>query len=53
MSLDAELLKILACPVCKKALSYDEPASRLRCAPCRRDYPVRDGIPILLVDDPK
>ena len=48
--LDRDLLEILACPVCKKPLAYDEEKDTLKCAVCHRVYPVRDEIPILLVD---
>ncbi len=46
-----ELLEILRCPVDKQELSEDEAASRLRCRGCGRAYPVRDGIPVMLVDE--
>ncbi|MBI3549779.1 MAG: Trm112 family protein [Elusimicrobia bacterium] len=49
--LDPALLKILACPACKMPLAFDEPASRLSCSACGRSYDVRDGIPILLVQE--
>ena len=51
MALDPELLKILACPACKSPLRYDRERERLSCHACRRRYPVRDGIPILLVEE--
>lgn len=48
--IDAEFLAILRCPACKSelVLRADE---RLACAQCRRSYPVRDEIPILLIDE--
>ena len=51
MAINAELLKILACPACKAALT--EEAGSLRCthAKCRLRFPVRDGIPVLLVEE--
>lgn len=45
--LDKKLLEILACPVCKKSLEYDEENQKLICE-CGLKYPVRDGIPIML-----
>ncbi len=51
MSLSPELLDLLVCPRCKGPLRYDEAASRLTCAVCSLAYPVRDGIPIMLVDE--
>ena len=49
--LDPRLLELLACPSCKKALSY-RPAGpeALDCPSCRKRYPVKDGIPVLLAD---
>jgi uncharacterized protein len=48
-----ELLDLIRCPACKAELRFDEPAHTLTCGACRRVYPVRDGIPILLVDEAK
>ncbi len=49
--LSKELLDILACPDCKTPLAYDEAGGKLRCPRCRRAYPVRDGLPVLLKDE--
>lgn len=49
--IDRELLSILACPVCKKPLALNEERGILKCGQCRRAYPIRDGLPILLVDE--
>jgi len=46
-----DLLEILVCPACKKPLVPKEDGSSLKCGECRRVYPVRDDIPILLVDE--
>jgi len=46
-----DLLEILVCPVCKKPLTVKENGESLKCAQCRRVYPVRDNIPILLIDE--
>ena len=46
-----DLLDILVCPVCKKALALKDTGESLKCAACKRVYPVRDNIPILLVDE--
>jgi len=51
MSLSKELLDILVCPRCKGELRYDEQESALDCPACRLRYPVRDDIPIMLVDE--
>lgn len=47
---DPELLKILACPACKKPLEERPAEKLLRCGACRKGYPIEDGIPVLLVD---
>lgn len=49
MSVDKELLEILACPVDHAPLR-DE-TERLVCSACGRRYPVRDGIPVMLVEE--
>lgn len=46
-----DLLEILVCPACKKPLTRKDNGESLKCAVCRRAYPIRDGIPILLVDE--
>ena len=51
MKLDAALLDILACPACLAALRADEAAEELVCTGCGLAYPVRDDIPVLLVDE--
>ncbi|MDQ1682440.1 MAG: uncharacterized protein QOC60_1161 [Frankiaceae bacterium] len=52
MTIDAALLAILACPNCRGPLRHDEAASELVCiGECGFAYPVRDGIPVLLVDE--
>ena len=48
---DPELLKILACPACKQPLEHIMEPESLRCAKCRKRYPVKDGIPVLLIDE--
>jgi uncharacterized protein len=45
-----ELLDLIRCPVCKGRLDYNEAKQTLRCASCPRTYPIRDGIPVLLVE---
>ncbi len=46
-----ELLDILACPSCKGALEPNADHSRLLCRHCGLNFPVRDGIPIMLIDE--
>jgi len=47
---DARLLDILVCPSCKGPLEFDKKAQELICRADRLAYPVRDGIPIMWVD---
>jgi uncharacterized protein len=49
--LDLRLLEILACPVTKSSLIYDEKAGELISEKAKLAYPVRDGIPIMLVEE--
>jgi uncharacterized protein YbaR (Trm112 family) len=51
MNLDPALLEILACPACRSSLRVDDAASELVCTGCGLAYPVRDDIPVLLVDE--
>jgi uncharacterized protein YbaR (Trm112 family) len=51
MNLDASLLEILACPNCRADLRVDDAASELVCTGCGYAYPVRDDIPVLLIDE--
>ena len=44
------LLDILACPACIKPLTLSPAHDSLKCAGCHRVYPIRDGFPILLID---
>lgn len=47
--IDQELLDILACPLCKTAVRLE--GDRLICTQCSRRYPIRDGIPVMLIDE--
>ena len=51
MSLPPQLLSILVCPKCKGELEYREPESSLVCHRCALRYPVREDIPIMLLDE--
>ena len=44
--IDKELLKILACPVCKASVRLEK--DKIVCTKCGRRYPIRDGIPVML-----
>lgn len=47
--IDPTLLAILACPVCKTEVRLE--GDRLVCVACGRRYPIRDGIPVMLVEE--
>jgi uncharacterized protein YbaR (Trm112 family) len=49
--MDARLLEILVCPVCKGPLDYRKAQSELVCKPCRLAYPVKDDIPVMLEEE--
>lgn len=49
--MDAKLLDILVCPLCKGPLVNHKSASELICKPCRLGYPVKDDIPVMLEDE--
>ena len=51
MGLNMELAGLLACPKCLGALAATPAQDGLRCAACGVVYPVRDGIPVMLVDE--
>jgi uncharacterized protein YbaR (Trm112 family) len=51
MTLAPQLLEILVCPKCKGPLEYREAESSLVCLKDQLRYPVRDGIPIMLIDE--
>lgn len=48
-----ELLAILACPVCKSDIEYLEKRDALKCVNCKRVYPIREDIPIMLEEEAK
>lgn len=46
-----DLVDILVCPACKKPLALKANPESLQCGECHRIYPIRDNIPILLIDE--
>ncbi|KAF0182229.1 MAG: hypothetical protein FD164_1296 [Nitrospirae bacterium] len=50
MALNRELLEILACPKCKGEIHLTEKQDGLVCEHCSLLYPIREGIPVMLVD---
>jgi uncharacterized protein YbaR (Trm112 family) len=51
MAISQDLLEILACPACKAKVELMADASGLKCVECKRIYPIRDDIPVMLVDE--
>lgn len=51
MPVDKELLEILACPKCKGGVVVDEGRKGLVCERCRIIYPIKDDIPVMLIDE--
>jgi uncharacterized protein YbaR (Trm112 family) len=51
MAISKELLEILVCPLDKAPLELKADESGLKCTQCKRVYPVRDDIPVMLVDE--
>jgi len=51
MAISPELLEILRCPACKGKVELKADGSGLKCVDCKRVYPVRDEIPVMLVDE--
>ena len=53
MTVPKQLLEILVCPKCRGELEHRERDEALVCHHCRLEDPVRDGIPIMLIDEAK
>ena len=51
MSISTELLDILACPKCKGDIHLNEQGDGLICDGCRLMYPIKDDIPVMLIDE--
>jgi len=51
MPVDPELLAILACPECKTPVTPGKDGAALKCERCKRVYPVKDDIPVMLLDE--
>ena len=53
MPISKDLLEILVCPLCKAAVELKPDQSGLKCVQCKRVYPIRDDIPVMLIDEAK
>lgn len=51
MSLDPQLLRILACPLCKTDVKLTSDEKGLKCVKCHRVYPIKEDIPVMLIDE--
>ena len=51
MAISDDLLEILACPACKAKVEMKADGSGLKCVECKRVYPIRDDIPVMLIDE--
>ena len=51
MALSKELLEILACPKCKGDIFLSRTGDGLICKACRLVYPIREDIPVMLIDE--
>ena len=51
MAISQDLLEILACPACKSKVELKSDGSGLKSQECKRVYPIRDDIPVMLIDE--
>ena len=51
MPVRPELMDILACPKCKQAVILADDQLSISCATCKLRFPVRDDIPVMLIDE--
>jgi uncharacterized protein YbaR (Trm112 family) len=51
VAVDPDLLEILACPNCKTPVTPVKNGAALKCATCKRVYPIKDDIPVMLIDE--
>jgi uncharacterized protein YbaR (Trm112 family) len=51
MAISPDLLEILVCPACKAEVLLTPDGGGLRCVSCRRVYPIRNEIPVMMIDE--
>jgi uncharacterized protein YbaR (Trm112 family) len=51
MAISKDLLDILVCPLCKATVQLKPDETGLKCVECKRVYPIRDGIPVMIVEE--
>jgi uncharacterized protein YbaR (Trm112 family) len=53
MPISEQLLEILVCPACRAKVKLEPDGCGLKCVECKRVYPIRDGIPVMLINEAK
>jgi uncharacterized protein YbaR (Trm112 family) len=53
MPISEQLLEILVCPACRARVEIKPDQGGLKCVECKRVYPIRDDIPVMLIDEAK
>lgn len=53
MAISEQLLEILVCPACRAKVELEADSAGLKCVECKRVYPIRDDIPVMLIDEAK
>ena len=53
MAISEQLLEILVCPACRARVELKPDGIGLKCVQCQRVYPIRDDIPVMLIDEAK
>jgi len=53
MPISQDLLDILVCPLCKEPVKLTANNQGLKCVKCKRVYPIKDDIPVMLIDEAK
>jgi uncharacterized protein len=53
MPVNPELLEILVCPNCQTPVTLVHNGTGLKCATCKRVYPIQDDIPVMLIEEAK
>ena len=53
MAISEQLLEILVCPACRAKVELKPDGSGLKCVECKRVYPIRDDIPVMLINEAK
>lgn len=49
--MDKKLLEILACPKCKKKVTYNETSNQIQCSECQLTFPIKHNVPVMLLNE--